>query len=111
MSGHTPTPWTTGVFFTGDEDQRAIVSGPRGELIARSYFVGDEPEANIAFIVQAVNAHDALVAALTGLIELKTASEAEELDGPMENWFPAKEIDRRWNDARIALALARGEQS
>lgn len=48
----------------------------------------------------------ALVVALAELIELKTAAEAEELDGPMENWFAAKEIIRRWDQARAALALA-----
>lgn len=62
---HTPTPWNTAGVSNPDSDQRMSVWGPisegkqSGEWVAK-----DIRPANAAFIVRAVNAHEALVEAL-----------------------------------------------
>lgn len=72
MAEHTPTPWTVDkVHFSGE----CHLHGPNGEEFALLYVSdgADDPEpypaeANAAFIVKAVNNHDALVEALEDLI-------------------------------------------
>lgn len=66
MSDHTPTPWFKG---------RKFEIGPRlstddqsdGMLCPVADVYGDNREADAAFIVKAVNHHDALVGVLTEL--------------------------------------------
>ena len=69
MTQHTPTatPWHTESGVEG-EQPRWIV-GAKGEQIAQCYSDYVNPvSANAAFIVQAVNAHDALVKALEDML-------------------------------------------
>lgn len=71
---HTPTPWAV-----GDNVKQAIYSVEDGECIAFAHNA-DLPElggisvqvakANAAFIVRAVNSHEALVAALESLMAI-----------------------------------------
>ncbi|MCK8788244.1 hypothetical protein M0638_28235, partial [Roseomonas sp. NAR14] len=62
---HTPMPWSI------DQDGKTALITSNGELIAECG-ISDLPvkqdQANAAFIVRAVNAHDALVAALRELL-------------------------------------------
>jgi hypothetical protein len=60
MSKHTPTPWTV----PDGGIRPAIYTADEVEHIATMADTGDEMEANAAFIVRAVNSHDALVEAL-----------------------------------------------
>ncbi len=62
MNKHTPTPW-----HIRDVDTYTIRSQHGCEVAraARHHIPADEIKANAAFIVRAVNAHDALVEALT----------------------------------------------
>jgi hypothetical protein len=64
MSEHTPTPWKV----TADE-RGSIVRADTTESqpIASMWHNGDDPAANAALIVKAVNNHDALVAALENI--------------------------------------------
>ena len=57
---HTPTPWRLGRWGTS-------IVGPAGDVIALE---GPHaaPEHDLAFIVRAVNAHDALVEALQAIL-------------------------------------------
>lgn len=69
LSGHTPTPWRVDPrrslrVFAGDDDTVASV-GCQASL-------SDQWHANAAFIVRAVNSHDALV----GLVEEAAALQA-----------------------------------
>jgi len=64
---HTPTPWTC--------DTQAIYQPPLGPgrgpvMLASSPTRYPERDANMAFIVTACNAHEALVAALEGLLPM-----------------------------------------
>jgi hypothetical protein len=62
MTEHTPTPWNIGISDNG----RADWVFASGQAIADCEFINDKgvTEANAAFIVKAVNNHDALVKAL-----------------------------------------------
>lgn len=72
MSKHTPTPWFVAKCFSGDSCWcRLIVSAPAPTLPNGDYKLedcviasGSVGEANAAFIVRAVNAHEGLVRAL-----------------------------------------------
>lgn len=76
MSEHTPTPWNISHVRT-TEDTAMIVGGEGFEPIADVTEDGDA-----AFIVQAVNNHDALVKALEDLQSADTAYRMTyELDG------------------------------
>ena len=70
MSGHTKTPWDHGLNPTGWHSNEITIR-PAGEF-PHGLWVADvgaahdtEAQANAAFVVRAVNAHDDLVAALT----------------------------------------------
>jgi hypothetical protein len=82
MTDHTPTPWRV---ISGDDYYIAADAYPKefighfkgddtGDYVA---YVGNRPkdfgEANAAFIVKAVNNHDALVKALEDLLEIEDA--------------------------------------
>ena len=71
---HTPTPFQ--VRFNGIVAPAILFhQTPQGEQrIAEIYQSGDEGEANAAFIVQACNAHEALVKAATDLLAYLPAS-------------------------------------
>lgn len=70
---HSPTPWkVSGVVVPSIRDplfsHTSIVSG--GKRVARVAGIGDdETKANAAFIVKAVNSHEALVSALKNFID------------------------------------------
>lgn len=75
--------------FTGDEDHRGIYNAERPVAVSMTY----GPD-GADYIVRAVNAHDALVAALQGMLHFYEAT----ADGTSE----------LGNRARAALALADG---
>jgi len=134
MTEATPRPWA----YSGDDDGDFIIwgIGAKGNVSPFIANVGDVmqqvsdcPEtlvgfdankANAALIVRAVNAHDALVAALEPFAEVCGWIErARELDRTISfpDWlhatgtgatsaWPIKESD--FNAAHAALALARG---
>jgi len=60
MNKHTPTPWTV---QQSDHVGGLLIKPVPGQVVAQCD-EGSEMEANAAFIVRAVNAHDDLVAAL-----------------------------------------------
>jgi hypothetical protein len=75
MSEHTPTPWTvernapwsikTNARAIIDKDRFAVAWAPAWDIAdADSVAAPEEGAANAAFIVKAVNSHDALVKAL-----------------------------------------------
>ena len=80
---HTPTPWIIdgedslqGCPFiaihnshAGNEAWRNICEVQPNTENGMSLVIGDEDRANAAFIVKAVNSHEALVEALRGLVE------------------------------------------
>lgn len=95
MSDITKTPWKL-------DGELAIVTASRKELhiatvngYSRSH---KEDCANAAYIVQAVNSHEALVEAIQGLLDL----------------VDREDLDYTWRDkvasARAALAKAKGQQ-
>jgi len=71
MAEHTPTPWEIGTHNLRGilKDAAGIADGCDAYMIAvtsaHSLLSPDEAAANAAFIVKAVNNHEALVAALT----------------------------------------------
>lgn len=77
MTERTPTPWRVGAnsfgtqFIYGNPDQPR--ASPMGVVYNDLVAGGDDPgrltEANAAFIVKAVNNHDALVKALVSISE------------------------------------------
>lgn len=90
MSEHTPLPWevvrhnhAAGDLWIsiGHKGDNGLTRGPIAEIVSRPDFYtpvaelkylstsDDEQVSNAAFIVQAVNAHDALVAALMFTLE------------------------------------------
>ncbi len=90
MTGkHTPTPWFCFKAGIGEESGDGIVSLWRE---------GEEREANAALIVRAVNAHEALVKAGTGLLTR------------VDFWHSVKNahiaIPGEFDDLSDALALA-----
>ena len=67
MTNHTPTPWVCGPEY---EDGNPTYIHKDGHAIADcSMGYGVEDDANAAFIVKAVNNHDALVQALQALVD------------------------------------------
>lgn len=71
-SSHTPTPWR--MYLQGDSTSWRITPKPEGVPatglgeIASIPNYGEESQANAAFIVRAVNAHDSLVEALRNVV-------------------------------------------
>jgi hypothetical protein len=87
---HTPTPWHRAGDYIVSEDEIAVAE------ITNPCLASQTEDANAAFIVRAVNAHEALVRALRELIE------AAEEDGRPDR--PCVRV------ARAALALAEGKE-
>lgn len=114
---HTPTPWNIHKGLTpvsGD----SIFSEESGYEVARiprfdATIMGDEYEGNTAFIVQACNAHDALVAQRDELVAALEEAwrvicwAAQESQGKVR-----KEIVGGWLDhaARINSRIAKARQ-
>ena len=83
---HTPTPWTNnGDCLTAENGEQYLLYFPIDnharmannddpQLAARGRDLLQEDEANAAFIVQACNAHEALVKAATDLLAYLPAS-------------------------------------
>lgn len=106
---HTPTPWAKSGGFdelTGADGTKVIISA---ELAAGFGSVTHYPKAtaNAAFIVLAVNTHDALFEALRGLLDCPIQCDCtprQQDSGHCAGcWFPGY-IDRH-NQAISALAL------
>lgn len=106
---HTPTPWfnpSTGragnswTFITTDDFRKiakVLPIHPRGQREAGDFAT---EAANAAFIVRAVNSHDALVGALENCIETLEAAKRQANGGA--EWIAVIE-------ARAVLKLAEGE--
>lgn len=90
---HTPTPWKV----SGGDN--CLIETLGGEPLLESGLapVWQDSEANAAFIVQACNAHTALVEALEFAIRIENE---RNWDYPEEPWL---------DQARQALALAKGD--
>jgi hypothetical protein len=79
MTEHTPTPWLV-IPPSADRPSRAMVCAAGGANIYDAPLT-NETEANAAFIVRAVNAHDDLVKALEPFARMaRGMSEVEQMD-------------------------------
>ena len=101
---HTPTPWmaSEGQLYNYDN-----ISKDSGKTLAYIPYYDEENErdrANAAFIVQAVNSHDALVEALTVIM-----SEIDEQQKCGGGYSIDTHLLETLDKARAALALAKGE--
>ena len=75
MNSHTPTPWHRNikpatkypVIFAGRNTHIAAIS-------VKSGLSDEEIEANLEFLIRAVNSHDALISALVSLREFACAA-------------------------------------
>ena len=61
IPSHTPTPWKVGEEYE--------ILGPNEKVVATTYHNRPEVEANAAFIVRAVNAHEELLEALRYVVD------------------------------------------
>lgn len=64
---HTPTPWKVS---EGLDDTSVTIRQDNGEFhrpVAEIWYNGDDPSANAAFIVRAVNSHADMLAALKAI--------------------------------------------
>lgn len=96
MAEHTPTPW---VQFTIDGKCDAIMpSGRNGDICT---FRDSPNEANAAFIIKAVNNHDALMTALEEIL----SAEKEFREGMPLGW-EGDPLTDACKQARDALAKA-----
>ena len=98
---HTPLPWE---LSDHDANGQRIVRGEHIEICTCwHHCVGSiekEMEANAAFIVQACNSHDDIVAALEAMYAIHTGEHAD-------NYQEA--LTKALNKAEAALDLAKGE--
>ena len=99
---HTPTPWS----IVPQNDGSSIIAKMHEDaskgfrIVCHAWLRRDsqaEDQANAAFIVRAVNAHDDLVAALSNLVAI------------IEDGNKATTESSSYACARAALAKARGE--
>lgn len=97
---HTPTPWRGSPFGVTRTPRRYEIEGAGGQHVATLYDNAGDGGAgvDVAFIVRAVNAHDALVAALHDAVETVAGMYVAGDDDD-----PAPLMLARW---RAALALA-----
>lgn len=108
---HTPTPW----LVTDEIDRiyngeliRPVSGNPSPVAVVCDFNRFDRDEerkANAAFIVKAVNAHDALVDAARSAIALIESYENKE----GADLIAAEEMPDEWEELRAALALVDGE--
>jgi hypothetical protein len=102
---HTPTPWHVtdqseieGINIDGLELKSLATMSKSGNI---TYVHGEMLDSDdAAFIVQACNSHDALVAALEGFHPRVIGS---------GNSLSIGQLARAWETAKEALKLARGE--
>ncbi len=101
-TAHTPVPWRVGIRDELDNTLSIDAGrvGPKANFVARvlpqPFYTQGEQDANAAFIVQACNAHEALVEVCEGLLDLIDVDET----------LLAIILRRK---AEAALKLARGE--
>jgi hypothetical protein len=103
--GHTPIPWRVEKAVNGNWIEAGHASAPVS--IARTFYndVGSVTEdANAAFIVKAVNSHDALVTALRDILDNTHVGKAGQIVTERSKYgnYPA----RCYHAARAALAFA-----
>lgn len=110
MAEHTPTPWKAGKGPNGEVEvwgRMRMNASPI--LMSLGVMEHDPREANAAFIVKAVNAHDALVEALTDIAVYGCGmlSQPPAMNGPEEAWLRMRiaAYERR---AREVLAAVKG---
>lgn len=102
MPRHTETPWK--------QDKWSAIKTPDGETLlvvgvampSGTHPKADEAEANTAFIVRAVNSHDALLAACKSLMEMLGDYIVCGAISPRQR----SENYKTMNEARAAIALA-----
>ena len=106
-STHTAGPWSFAAKLSASENHKGFgVWGASGPGIAEVYPLDEDGirgEANAAFIVRAVNNHEALLAALDFAVALYDAR-ARKPGG----WEPLSPADKQWAEAsRKLIAKAR----
>lgn len=91
--GHTPTPWTL-----HSDEPGTHVRAPDGSLLMcdEQYYPWAPSVADMAFIVQAVNAHDALVAACQHVIKWFEDFKAAQ-DGHCPPSSSLEEFSEKWD--------------
>jgi hypothetical protein len=94
---HTPTPWILYERKNGPD----ILANGGDELIVEGGHAGQDWEANAAFIVRAVNAHDNLLFALKGL---RNAIVFEQGNGYLKDYTEG--FTRAFDAAQKAIAKA-----
>lgn len=101
---HTPTPWQ--LKNLEGSDLPFIVSTTQSSYAVADTGLGSvssaEAWANAAFIVRAVNSHEALVEALQDVLDL-----AEDLDGDTQNLTVTMSIES-WSRIEDLIAQAKG---
>lgn len=105
MDKSTPRPWHISEAVT---DYSEVVRGPKDEYVLRVGQNLAEKHDNAALIVKAVNSHDELVGALTGLLKCRSVDILEE----SAREYPygkedVADIVAAFDRARAALALAK----
>ena len=105
MTDHTKTPWRIVSRTDGADIVTGDYPGGRARLIASCWSGGsddadDAARANAEFILRAVNAHDDLLAALRGMVEM-FEHRIYNRPGPID-------AAQRWDAARAAIAKAEG---
>lgn len=110
MAEHTPTPWFS---------DRKFVVGPRpstddqsdGMLCGVADVYGENAKEDAEFIVRAVNSHDALVKAMTELLE-HAESQGDFKNGVSHNGVDEGEVfaSGLFDAARAALASAHSQE-
>jgi hypothetical protein len=111
---HTPTPWKSFVNLRCATPLKGCYINACGENAARIADVlsqcgvgtQEECEANAAFIVRAVNSHDALVEALESLIRNSPCVPIFKVGGGVDT-YSLRIPDDRMAAARAALAAAK----
>ncbi len=106
---HTPTPWVHTTHLAGDSGRQYNIvkyseGGQTYRVIAKLDAGREMWEADGAFIVQAVNAHDELVAALELALSTLEVASADFEDDDEQGKFLADPIPA----LRAALAKAKG---
>lgn len=110
-TAHTPTPWAPSADDAFHDP--ADIMDQKGELLASTYPMGsgddrdDIAAANVLFIIRAVNAHDALVAALTAVLPY---AEDHQDAGPIHEGWKSPELEQLCKTARAALDLLKEEK-
>ncbi len=107
-TGHTPTPW---IASSGrreyDTPYVAEVHDTKEEGVVSAFGLSETDKANVALIVRAVNAHEALVKIAEEAVSAWEGIESDALNGGRDE--EAENACARAQEIRAALKLARGD--